>query len=233
MNKQYACFLGLLAVCFSALSSTTVSAQDSKIRSDLSRSFTKFDLVHPEAAPAGNGVRRIRVQAEGRQHQLVVTPNDMFAATYIAEDSSSFGPRRLEKPAVNTYKGTIAGEGASEVRLTIDGDGIQGFFDVGSERFFVEPARRYSDAATAAQSVIYKEEASLNTETFYCRRRPARQDRGRRNNAESRHGPSHSGFTESGGCDRRRSSIRHASWRSGGGKCQYCQHFEHGRRHLR
>ena len=52
MNKRYACFLGLLVVCLFALSPTLVNAQNSKIRSDLSRSFTKFDLVKPAAAHA-------------------------------------------------------------------------------------------------------------------------------------------------------------------------------------
>lgn len=169
MNKRYTCFLGLLVACLSALSSTTVSAQDSKIRSDLSRSFSKFDLVRPDVSGnAGSSVRSLQVRVEGRPHQIVLTPNDMFGANYAAEDTTSYGSRRIERPVVNTYKGTVTGEDVSEVRLTIDQDGIQGFFDVGGERFFVEPARRYSEAASTAQTVIYKEADSLNAETFFC-----------------------------------------------------------------
>ena len=168
MKKGYACFLGLSVVCILALSSVTVSAQNSKIRSDLSRSFKKFDLVRPDGARDEGSVRSLRLRAAGRDHQLVLSQNDMFAANYKAEDMGSFGTREIERPAVNTYKGRVTGDDRSEVRLTIDESGIEGFFDVGGERYFVEPARRYSDAASVDQTVIYKEEDSLNTETFYC-----------------------------------------------------------------
>ena len=168
MKKGYACFLGLSVVCILALSSVTVSAQNSKIRSDLSRSFKKFDLVRPDGARDEGSMRSLRLRAAGRDHQLVLSQNDMFAANYKAEDTGSFGTREIERPAVNTYKGRVTGDDRSEVRLTIDESGIEGFFDVGGERYFVEPARRYSDAASVDQTVIYKEEDSLNTETFYC-----------------------------------------------------------------
>ena len=168
MNKRYACFLGLLVVCLFALSPTLVNAQNSKIRSDLSRSFTKFDLVKPAAAREDGVVRTVRVHADGRDRDLVVTPNDMLAADYHAEDAAPLGTRQLERPTVTTYKGTVAGEQRSEVRLTIDDSGFEGFFDAGGERFFVEPARRYSEAAAADQSVVYREADSLNTSTFFC-----------------------------------------------------------------
>lgn len=168
MNIRYTCFLGLLVVGILALSSISAPAQNSKIRSDLSRSFTKFDLVKVDAARERGSVRSISIRAAGKEHQLTVWENDMFAADYRAEDSTAGGTRSLERPAVTTYKGRVTGEEASEVRLTIDESGIEGFFDVAGERFFIEPARRYSESAIADQSVIYREQDSLNTSTFFC-----------------------------------------------------------------
>ncbi len=168
MNIRYTCILGLLAVCILALSSISITAQNSKTRSDLSRSFTKFDLVRVDAARDQGSVRSIKVRAAGKDHQLTVWQNDMFAADYRAEDTAAAGTREIERPAVNTYKGHVTGEDRSEVRLTIDEFGTEGFFDAGGERYFVEPARRYSESAAADQSVVYLERDSLNTSTFFC-----------------------------------------------------------------
>lgn len=168
MRNRYTCFLGLLALCFVALASVSVTAQNSKLRFDLSRSFTKYDLVRPDASREDGSVQSIRFRAAGGDHELVLWQNDMFAANYRAEDRASVGTRNLERPAVNTYKGRVVGEARSEVRLTMDESGIEGFFDAAGERFFVEPARRYSEAAAADQSVVYREQDSLNTSTFFC-----------------------------------------------------------------
>ena len=133
MNKRYACIIGLLIVCVLALSSISVPAQNSKTRSDLSRTFTKFDLVKVNAAPEQGSVRNITIRAAGQDRQLTIWQNDMFAADYHAEDSTAVGTRELERPTVNTYKGHVTGEDRSEVRLTIDDSGIEGFFDSGGE----------------------------------------------------------------------------------------------------
>ena len=105
----------------------------------------------------------------------------MLAADYHAEDAAPLGTRQLERPTVTTYKGTVAGEQRSEVRLTIDDSGFEGFFDAGGERFFVEPARRYSEAAAADQLGVYREADSLNTNTCSCAAdMPARSSLGKR-----------------------------------------------------
>ena len=159
---------GLVFFCILALFSITTFAQDSKTKSDLSRSFESFDLVRVAKTRTDDSERTLKMQAAGRSFELRVTPNDLFSDRYQAEDTQSFGVIQLERPEVNTFKGKIAGEDSSEVRLTIEGNKIVGFFDAEGDRFFIEPARRYSDFAAADQSVVYREKDALTQQAFFC-----------------------------------------------------------------
>ena len=158
---------GFLFLCVIALGSMSIFGQDSKIRSDLSRSFEKFDLVRV-AVQGGESERSLRLRAAGRTYELVVTPHNLFSDRYRAEDVQPHGTVEPERAFANTFKGKVAGDDASEVRLTIEDGKIIGFFDAGGDRFFVEPASRYSDSAASNQTVIYREKDALTQETFYC-----------------------------------------------------------------
>jgi hypothetical protein len=74
----------------------------------------------------------------------------------------------LRQKAVTTYKGKVLGEESSDVRLTIDAQGISGFFVSLGERYFVEPASRYSEAASSGELVVYRAEDSLDAGSFWC-----------------------------------------------------------------
>lgn len=168
MNFRSAFLKGLVSFCFVTLAAAGAFAQDSKVRSDLSRSFESFDIVRVAKMRTSDTEETLRVKAAGRTYDLRVTPNDLFADNYRAEDVQSFGTFELSRPRVNTYKGKIDGVERSEVRVTVDGSEIVGFFDVSGDRFFVEPAKRYSDSARADQSVVYREKDALTNQSFYC-----------------------------------------------------------------
>ncbi len=167
MNKRTACGLGLLVLCVLTLS-TSVFAQETKVREDLSRSFKSFELARPAASRSAGTVESVRIRVAGRDRELVVWRNDMYSPNYKAENTTSFGMVELDQPRANTYKGRIAGESESEVRLTIGDAGPEGFFEIGRERYFIEPASRYSDSAAAGQSVIYQEVDVRENTSFYC-----------------------------------------------------------------
>lgn len=162
---------GVLATIVALLFAAAVFGQENQVRSDLGRSFKKFDLVtvRPSAvAESGDSARQLNVRAAGRDFQLVVTPNDIRSSRYRTEDS---GPAGLSSPGnagVNTYKGRIAGSAGSEVRLTINGDKLEGFFEAGGERFYIEPAVKYSSAAAEGESVVYRGEDSLVQSPYFC-----------------------------------------------------------------
>ncbi len=162
-------FLFLLFIA--VISGLPAYAQDQKLREDLNRSFTKFDLATPTRSESDtfNGRQIVyRLMAEGREFELIVEPNDIRAEQYRAEDTGTTGTTAIEMRDVFTYKGRISGKEGSEVRLSIRGDRAEGFFADGEDRFFLEPAARYSEAAGARQIVVYRAENSLNQETFWC-----------------------------------------------------------------
>ena len=152
---------GVLATILALLCAAFSFGQDNRVRSDLGRAFRKFDLnkTKPAAAAGNNGqARRLAVQASGRNFQLDVTPNDIRSDRYRTEDTGPNGATSPGNAGIKTFKGKIAGSGKSEVRLTIDGDNVEGFFEADGERFFVEPAKKYSNEAVAGETVVYRAE---------------------------------------------------------------------------
>jgi hypothetical protein len=140
------------------LSAFSVVAQN--LRGDLDKSFIKYDVVRLDKQAARRRVERGRtlsMPAAGKTFALALTPRDLRAAVYRAEDAGPMGARRIEPGAVTTFKGKIEGAADSEVRLTIDDEKIEGFFEANGERFFIEPARNYSEAAAADEFVVYRE----------------------------------------------------------------------------
>jgi hypothetical protein len=159
----------LLAVL--ALSAVPVFSQTVDLKNDLRSSFTKVDIVRIDLGGelrSEGANKRLTIQTEGRTFELVVEPNNILSSRYHAEDSSTIGMSPVARPTVQTYKGTIVGETNSEVRLTIDGVNVEGFFQNSGGRRFIEPASRYSSFAETGDSVIYRAEDSLKDNSFYC-----------------------------------------------------------------
>ncbi|HMQ05324.1 MAG TPA: FG-GAP-like repeat-containing protein [Pyrinomonadaceae bacterium] len=162
------CVLGLLVLCAFGLFGETVIAQDPRLKADLERSFESFEVVRPTSIWSDGTLESIRVHADGRRHDIRIWPNDMFAQGYFAESTTSLGKISIPRPIVNTYQGVIEGIERSEVRLTVTGMMVEGFFEIGSDRFFIEPAARFSDHAAAGEYVVYREEDAVEGNNFYC-----------------------------------------------------------------
>lgn len=152
---------------FSLIFVVFVPGQNDRVKSDLGKSFKKFDVVR--AQPSGGTNRKnLKFHAAGREFELQLELNDIRSSRYRAEDSRLIGLFPMEMPEVNTFKGKIAGEAKSEVRVSISDGSVKGFFAAGGERFFIEPAARYSDSAEIGEAVVYREEDSLNEQAFFC-----------------------------------------------------------------
>ena len=162
---------GIIAVLFTLFTFATVFAQSDKTRSDVAKAFRKFDIVKLDSdagARPGDSKKRIDVRAAGRVFQLEVERYDVRSSRYRTEDTGPAGTTVPGSAGINTFKGKIPGVVRSEVRLTINGSEIEGFFEADGERFFIEPAKKYSADAAAGEAVIYKAEDSLNTSPFFC-----------------------------------------------------------------
>jgi hypothetical protein len=163
----------LFVILFILTSVSSVFAQESEaLKNDLGNSFKTVSVVRIQTrdgiAQTGASSRVISISAANKNFELSLTPRDLRSPRYIAEDTSVAGVRRLEKTPVTTYKGKIAGETDSEVRLTMVNSEIEGFFQTQTERFFIEPAKRYSALAAPDEFVVYKAEDVLRNTGFNC-----------------------------------------------------------------
>jgi hypothetical protein len=133
--------------------------------------FKRYDI---NRLPVSGGMRSdsdtrsFDVRAAGRDYLLIVEPHEIKAPFYRAEDTGPAGVTDIDAGAITTFRGYIPGLKNSEVRLTIDGPIVEGFFDAGGTRFFVEPARRYFPAANLRDLIVYTADDLLHREDFWC-----------------------------------------------------------------
>ena len=161
----------LFVILLISISALSVFAQNDVLKNDLSGSFKNVSVVRLNTQTAirqAKSNQNLTIAAGNKIYQLSVAPHDLRAANYSAEDTTKVGVRRLEKTPVTTYKGTISGAANSEVRLTMDDAGIEGYFQTNAERYFIEPANRYSNLAAADEFIVYRAEDVLRDASFTC-----------------------------------------------------------------
>ncbi|HCA60066.1 MAG TPA: hypothetical protein DEP46_19040, partial [Blastocatellia bacterium] len=160
----------LFAGAILAFACTAIVAQESSINRDLKSAFERYELTEvrlPESA-VESGSLTLRLPTGGRTETLRLVRHDLRAEDFLAEDTGPMGRTPLDMGAVNTFKGSVEGVSGSEARLTLGQKGIEGFFETGSGRFFIEPASKYSTAAGPGLAVIYRAEDSKNGSGFWC-----------------------------------------------------------------
>ena len=161
----------LFVIILSLVTILSVSAQSDALKNDLGNSFKSANVVRlniREAIRQAKTSQIISFLTANRTFELSLTPHDLRSSRYIAEDVTANGTRRLEKAPVTTYKGKIVGETDSEVRLTMDDSGIEGYFSAGAERYFIESAKKYSDLAGVGEFVVYRAEDVIRDKSFSC-----------------------------------------------------------------
>lgn len=145
--------------------------QSDALRNDLKTSFKKFDLVrinNQNAVRQVESENRLSIQTAGKTFQLSLTPRDLRSNRYRAEDTTVAGTRELEKGAVTTFKGKVIGDDSSEVRLSIDGPKIEGYFVSENRKHYIEPANRHSEFAKDDDFIVYQEGDLLENTPFSC-----------------------------------------------------------------
>ncbi len=147
-------------------------SQTGSLRNDLSKSFKSFSLTRLDTrslARSAETVQSVSFSTESRTYEFRLTPRDLRAANYKAEDTTTAGVRSMPRESVTTYKGSIGGESNSRARLTIDDSKIEGYFYSYGEMFLIEPASDYSKRAAADDFVVYRMNDVLRLNTFTCR----------------------------------------------------------------
>ncbi len=140
-------------------------AQDHRLSEALANSFRKADVVRLNVS---QDLQKISFRTDGREIKLAVTPHDLRSTSYKAQDRNTLGENLLDPAPAHTYKGKVNGEENSVVRLTIDGSRIEGYFTSRGERYFIEPADKYSQFATSDEFVVYRAEDFIDRDNLRC-----------------------------------------------------------------
>ena len=172
MLKNFFRFQSILFILYFVLIFTIFAfGQNRNLQNELGNSFKAFNIIRLNNQKTFQKVKdgnSLLISTAERNFELFLTPRDLRASQYRAEDTTAKGIRILERSEITTFKGKVLGEVDSEVRLTIDGKKIEGYFDIDGEKFFIEPAKNYSPLATDEDFVIYREKDALNSEGFTC-----------------------------------------------------------------
>lgn len=160
----------LLVILSAAFLAAQVQAQ-SDLQKDLGAELKNYSLIRLDmsaAREAAGQTRSLTLQAAGRDYNLELAPNDLRSPRYRAEETGPVGVREVPFGGVNTFKGKVAGDSGSVVRLFVDGSKIEGYFFTGGDKFFVEPASHFSRSAQPDDLVVYKAEDMLHPVNFHC-----------------------------------------------------------------
>jgi len=155
-----------LVICSLFVMSVSVFGQDS-LENDLKKSFKNYDLVklnNEAVLEKAKSEQPVVIQAYGRYFEFVLTPNDIRARNYKAAESTESGDRELPRSEVITFKGKLRDDFASEVRVSVTENGIEGLiYTSDNKKIFVTKAERFSKHARKDDAVVFSEDDLLQT----------------------------------------------------------------------
>lgn len=115
----------------------------------------QLDLAAVQRSVQRSG--RVQLDLGGRLFDLELQPNDVRAPGYVEIDRTARGPVRLKTAKAATFKGTVAGDPGSVVRLLILPGLLQGYIKTGKEWFFIDPLLKYAKGRPASEIVVFDE----------------------------------------------------------------------------
>jgi hypothetical protein len=156
--------------CFAPMASGQFSAEP--LDRKLKETFRRYELVKIAPRESLREVRqnsRLNIAFNNQTLTLKLQERDLLAPNYRAEETTAEGLRPVRtRPAVQTYRGTVAGAIESNVRLTVSETTVEGFINLEGRRFYIEPARRYSTVSAADEFVVYEEKDIVKTSAVSC-----------------------------------------------------------------
>ncbi len=128
---------------------------------DLDRLVRRYERVNLDRAEAVWRVRamgELKFETPAGAYELELEPNDMRADNYYAVEIGADGVERqvLDHGPVRTFKGKVRGMPGADARFTVDDDTFEGVIVTPSERYFIEPKKKYKAEAAESEFVFYK-----------------------------------------------------------------------------
>ncbi|MCP3961520.1 MAG: hypothetical protein GY719_27065 [bacterium] len=140
------------------LSGVTVS--DFALHQGLAESLRHYALetVDPVAMRQQlDATGTVSLSLAGQSRQLVLEAVDLRAPSWESLIVTEDADIRLPAGPVDTFKGHVAGQPRSQVRLLIDPDLVMGYVELDGRRFFIDPAYKFVPGGGSNRLVIYQE----------------------------------------------------------------------------
>jgi hypothetical protein len=126
------------------------------------------ELNLPEVHRAARRSGRIQLRLGEQNVELELEPNDLRAPGFRQELHTERGTQQEVTSAPPTFKGRIAGDPDSTVRLLILPDLLQGYVRTKNDWYFVDPLLKYVKGAPPAKVVVFKKDDVRPEATKLC-----------------------------------------------------------------
>jgi hypothetical protein len=160
----------LTSLFYVAIFSIFSFGQNSNLQTDLNKSFKNVELVHfnQNVLKLAESSKNLLITTANKTFELNLIPRDLRSPVYKAEETTANGLKSLPKSGVKTFKGKIVGENNSDVRISIDGANMEGYFGANGETYYIESAKKYSKFANAEDFVVYQSGDLGEDVDLYC-----------------------------------------------------------------
>ena len=157
----------------------TALSRSARLEADLDGYFAHHELLQMNTQTVAQKLRKtghLSLATAEVNFEVDLQPHDLRASNYRAEEfgSENVG-HRVDVGPIRTFKGhaRVGHRGnqlqePGEARFTIDETRVEGLIITPSEHYFVEPAKRFSEAALSDDYVIYKESEVVAGTTAEC-----------------------------------------------------------------
>jgi hypothetical protein len=121
--------------------------------------FAVFELDTADLNERVRSTGQLSLHLNNQRFDLVLEPNDLRAPGYREVVMVDGVAVEQEPGPVTTFKGHVAGDPSSIVRLSIAPDMFDGYVKTDADWVFIDPLTSYSDEARIGQVVVYREAA--------------------------------------------------------------------------
>lgn len=131
------------------------------------KTFYRFSLVKINSQNALLKAKTrtpFHIQINDKVFEFVLTENDLRSPDFKAESTDKDGKKTESRDTIiTTFKGKLSGENGSVVRMSLDGQKIEGFISTQTRAdYFIEQAAKYSTRAASDDIVVYQVKDKIN-----------------------------------------------------------------------
>lgn len=140
---------------------------------ELQGAFSRFELHAFDHLAVAQLVSNTRLDLEldlggGRSWQLELEKHDLLAPDYVCRVATDQGIVELPRPEVTTWRGHIAGDPTSQVRISIREGMLIGNINTGGEAHFIEPLAHILGGVHDGRHVIYRLQDVITDANLQC-----------------------------------------------------------------